>query len=290
MKKQAIIIVSLCLVLAAFVTTTIILFVRTADLQKKLDAASATEQATPDSPPATPDTSAATEAQGASYVPQETADISETAPGATAPEISVPEEMEAVLQTSGYTAGQLYESGCRQLVTVSSLDSSAAVIRFYYFADNVWKADENLTCQGYVGRNGVTTDMYEGGQATPFGMYPIGDAFYIYSKPETGLNTFEITENTYWVDDPDSSHYNRRVEGVEDKDWNSAEHMIDYASNYEYGFVINYNTAAAYNKGSAIFFHISDYPTAGCVATSRDMVLSYLASLDASQNPCIVIV
>ena len=85
-------------------------------------------------------------------------------------------------------------------------------------------------------------------------------------------------------------YYNKRVEGTADKDWNSAEHMIDYSAAYEYGFVIDYNPDAVYNAGSAIFFHISYSSTAGCVGTDKNMVLQYLAKLDSTKNPYILIV
>lgn len=66
--------------------------------------------------------------------------------------------------------------------------------------------------------------------------------------------------------------------------------MIDYLEKYEYGFVIDYNMEAVYNAGSAIFFHVSNNPTAGCVGTNRTMVLKYLQALKAPENPYIVIV
>ena len=57
-----------------------------------------------------------------------------------------------------------------------------------------------------------------------------------------------------------------------------------------FGFVIDYNTEAVYNAGSAIFFHVSYNPTAGCVGTDREMVLQYLSKLDAYKHPYIIIV
>ncbi len=198
-------------------------------------------------------------------------------------------ELDEILELNSNTAQELYEMGCRQLVTVQSSGSSAT-IDFFTFEDGAWKHSEDMTCSGYVGSNGVTYDMYEGGYASPAGLFPVGEAFYIYEQPATGLSSFQITEDTYWVDDPDSAYYNQRVDGRKNKDWNSAEHMIDYASSYEYGFVVDYNTDAEYNKGSAIFFHISDDPTAGCIGTSRDDVLLYLSALDESLNPYILIV
>ena len=132
--------------------------------------------------------------------------------------------------------------------------------------------------------------MHEGGYATPKGIYSISDAFYIYEAPVTGLSSFQITNDSYWVDDPNSVYYNQHIEGLENKDWESAEHMIDYTTAYEYGCVIDYNTDAVYNAGSAIFFHVSYSPTAGCVGTDKTMMLEYLSVLDKSENPYIAIV
>lgn len=206
----------------------------------------------------------------------------------TNPVILAPENMVNLLAQNDNSLDSLSEIRCKQFVTVSS-NGSNAHIDFYELKENEWVHDEALSCDGFVGANGVTTDMHEGGYASPKGLYPIGDAFYIYNKPETGLSTFEVTNETYWVDDPDSKYYNKRVEGISDKDWNSAEHMIDYAAAYEYGFVIDYNPDAVYNAGSAIFFHISYSSTAGCVGTDKDMVLQYLAKLDSTKNPYIII-
>jgi len=145
-----------------------------------------------------------------------------------------------------------------------------------------------LSCTGYVGRSGVYTKKQEGDGSTPSGLYGIGNAFYIDDAPETALSAFQITTDTYWVDDPDSKFYNQRVETVENKDWDSAEHMIDY-SGYQYGFVVEYNLTAEYNAGSAIFFHVGNNPTAGCIATQAEMVKAYLAELDITRKPCVLI-
>lgn len=197
-------------------------------------------------------------------------------------------ELIRLLSLENDTVEQLTELGCRQLITVESAGSEAQ-ISFYELQNNEWFSNDDLRCAGYVGYNGVTESMHEGGYATPKGLYAVGEAFYIDDIPTTGLDIFQITDQTYWVDDPDSSMYNRRVEGRENADWNSAEHMIDYRPNYDYGFVINYNYEAVYNAGSAIFFHYSGSPTAGCVGTSTNMVLKYLAALDKTMNPHILI-
>ncbi len=207
---------------------------------------------------------------------------------ASAVVVSAPDKLIQLLEQNGNTPQELYDKGCRQLITVESSGASAS-INYYTVEDGEWTLQEDMACDGFVGSNGVTADMHEGGYASPRGLYTIGEAFYINDLPQTGLETFRVTPDTYWVDDPDSKYYNQRVEGTDDRDWSSAEHMIEYSPAYDYGFVINYNTAAEYNKGSAIFFHISSGPTAGCIGTSQGMVLRYLAALDASQNPYILI-
>ena len=178
----------------------------------------------------------------------------------------------------------------KQLVVVDSSGTTANV-SFYENSGSGWKLDSNLNADGYVGRQGTSSSPSEGKAATPQGLYAVGDAFYQGSKPDTKLNTFKITSNTYWVDDPNSKYYNKRVEGTSNKDWSSAEHMSEISS-YKYGFVIEYNTnPIKKGAGSAIFFHIShNSPTAGCVSVSEDKVLAYLKKLDKSKNPYILII
>ena len=203
--------------------------------------------------------------------------------------VEIPSELSRLLSLNNNTPEQLSGFGCKQLVTVESFGSEARIC-FYELKNNEWIQNNDLSCSGFVGHNGVTENMHEGGYATPKGLYSVGEAFYIDDKPTTGLDIFQITENTYWVDDPNSSMYNCRVEGRQKADWNSAEHMISFRPSYDYGFVIDYNTEAVYNAGSAIFFHYSGDPTAGCVGTSTKMVLRYLAALDKKLNPYILIV
>lgn len=198
-----------------------------------------------------------------------------------------PEELTYLLALQGQGYEALRNSDCDQLVTVTA-DSTNATINFYSCVDGLWVKDDSLSCHGFVGQQGTVEQMSEDISGTPKGFYSIGSAFYRNNIPETKLDVFAITQDTYWVDDPDSKFYNQRVEGTSNKDWDSAEHMIDY-SNYDYGFVINYNMPAQYNAGSAIFFHVGYAPTAGCVAVSEDMVLQYLKNLDIEKNPYILI-
>ena len=184
---------------------------------------------------------------------------------------------------------QLADIGCKQLLVVSGEGRTAQISLYVCDEKGLW-SDTGLTTSGFVGANGVSRDSYEGSKMTPAGAFPIGDAFYIDEQPDTNLSSFQITNNTYWVDDPESEDYNCLVELSGEKTWNSAEHMIEYSSAYKYGFVVNFNmNPVTPGKGSAIFFHIGDHETLGCIATSEEMVLAYLAALDAEQNPYILI-
>lgn len=196
-------------------------------------------------------------------------------------------QLNELISESGYTAEQIYSMGINQLVVVDSFGTQADVYLFSN-SDGLWK-DEDIKCGGFVGKAGVAEKNAEGDKITPKGLYSIGDAFYTHSQPSTWLNAFKITENTYWVDDPKSSMYNQKVEGEQNKDWDSAEHMIDY-NDYRYGFTINYNTNPIIaGKGSAIFMHCGNAPTAGCIAVSENDMLRYLDKLSASKNPHILI-
>lgn len=206
--------------------------------------------------------------------------------------VVAPDEFVSYTESVGSSPQELYDIGCSQAVVVDSSGSNAQ-ISFYYSNENgEWKKKDSLTCDGYVGRNGVVSydDMHEGGMATPYGLWHIGEAFYIYDKPSTGLDSFRITEDTYWVDDPNSAYYNRKVVGTENKDWDSAEDMYYITPQYNYGFVFDYNADCIPGKGSAFFFHVAFNPTAGCVGTSEENVLAYLAELSAEKNPYMIII
>ena len=200
-----------------------------------------------------------------------------------------PEALTEILGRSLVSYSQLADVSCRQLIVVDA-DQEKAAISMYVCGENGLWTDAGLTTEGCVGENGVSRESYEGSRMTPAGVFPIEEAFYIEDKPETGLLTFQITENTYWVDDVESELYNQRIELAGEKTWKSAEHMIEYPDAYKYGFVVGYNmNPVEAGRGSAIFFHIGDRATLGCIATSEEMVLAYLKKLDETMHPFIVI-
>ena len=177
-----------------------------------------------------------------------------------------------------------------QLVVVDDADGVIRALFFEKYAGDNWLEVQEFSTQAWGGSNGIRPKQREGDRVTPVGQFPILEAFYIDKKPETKLDTFRITNETYWVDDPGSVFYNTRVEGTGSKDWNSAEHMISYPGSYKYGFVIGYNLDCVPGLGSAVFFHIAQRNTIGCVGVSEEACLKYLAMLDKSKTPYILIV
>ena len=152
-------------------------------------------------------------------------------------------------------------------------------------ANLILKVDckEKLSSKAYIGKNGITDNKVEGDGKTPIGTFKLGKVFGFASKEkvkeEIGIDDYiQITPTMYWVDDPNSTHYNKLVDTKEiKKDWKSAEHLCDFSIEYEYGIEIKTNPANIPNKGSAIFLHCSNNrPTAGCVAIPKDDIIKLL--------------
>lgn len=196
------------------------------------------------------------------------------------------EKLRSLISLSGYTLEDIEAQSISQLVVVDSYGSQADIYIFSKNGDN-W-VNENLDCKGYIGLAGTGEKKNSKDNITPNGLYPIQDAFHRSEQPLTWLNTFRITENTYWVDDNESDMYNQKVEG--EQDWNSAIRMKDF-DKYEYGFVVGYNTEypADKEKGSAVFMECGSEPTNGGIAISEEMLLHYLNVLNAGKSPHILI-
>lgn len=178
-----------------------------------------------------------------------------------------------------------------QLVLVVA-HHSKAVIYCYEQSNGIWNFNDGLGyINGYVGRNGVSENKIEGDDCTPAGMFRLGYAFGVNGKPETEMTFRQITENSFWVDDPDSEHYNQWVEGTEGADWNSAEHLCKYPNSYAYAIVIEYNWIPniVSGAGSAVFLHCGDAPTSGCIAMSEQKILQIIKWLSSDENPGILI-
>ena len=65
--------------------------------------------------------------------------------------------------------------------------------------------------------------------------------------------------------------------------------MIDYIPQYNYGMVLDYNSACTYGAGSAIFLHCKGTGsyTAGCIAVSQKNMIKILNNAEQGAKICI---
>ena len=159
--------------------------------------------------------------------------------------------------------------------------SPEATVTVYEKDGDFWK-QTMTTDEAFVGKNGTTNDKHEGDGCTPRGIYTFGQAFGVAEDPGCTRDYLQLTEDEYWVDDPESEYYNQLVRASETGGivWNSAEHLVEETVAYEYAIAIDYNTSCTPGNGSAIFFHCSTgNGTAGCVSVPRDMMVKLLQTL-----------
>ncbi len=141
-----------------------------------------------------------------------------------------------------------------------------------------------------LGKNGLAYrgEKKEGDYKTPVGLYPIGEAFGT-KKQALKMDYRFITKQDKFVDDMESPQYNTWVVG-KTKAKSYEDMLIDP---YELGAVLNYNMNPAIpGKGSAIFLHLwgaPNKPTAGCVATDREHLLTILKWLEKEKLPYIYV-
>ena len=166
-----------------------------------------------------------------------------------------------------------------QMIKVYNLNDEAKLEMFEKVND---KWNLILQTNAFIGRNGATCCKKEGDGKTPKGTFELGIMFGTHNLLNLNREYIKINENLYWVDDVHSKYYNQLVDITKvNKNWNSAEHLIDYPLQYEYAIEIKSNPNNIPGKGSAIFLHCSvDKLTAGCVAIDRKNMLKILKKSD----------
>lgn len=163
-------------------------------------------------------------------------------------------------------------------------------VKINIMSDNIITVHSNNTLefngQTYpcaLGKNGVTHDKAEGDWATPVGEFKLRKVLYradrLY-KPETTLTVEEITAATGWCDDVNLSEYNTQVTLPFN---GSHEELFRDDEVYDIIVPLGYNDESPVaGKGSAIFWHIARptfSPTAGCVATTKEVLLEILSRI-----------
>lgn len=184
-------------------------------------------------------------------------------------------------------AGKLQAAkSSQQLILVSASGTRATISMLNKNDDGKWH--ELLTSSGYVGEGGVGTTT-EWSRTTPRGQYGFSMAFGIAPDPGTGLTYTQVDDTCYWVDDVASPYYNQFVSTSNTaKNWNSAEHLVDYPQAYKYALALDYNSDCVPGAGSAIFLHCeTGRPTLGCISVPEDIMIKILQNV---QPGCQIII
>ena len=211
------------------------------------------------------------------------------------------EVLEKWMAVEGLTFADLEQRECSQLLLVVSDGSRAAAARGYCYSlqkDGSWQAEETLwNMEGYTGSNGIAHDRRRGSKASPAGLWALTSAFGLEEPPEgLKLPWRDITPQSDWVLDANSIYFNTWQER-DDPDltdtWRKSEteHLEDYDETYTYACVIEYNTPpyTVPKRGCAIFLHVSDHPTTGCIGLMTEYMIAVLQWLDPWKNPHILI-
>jgi L,D-peptidoglycan transpeptidase YkuD (ErfK/YbiS/YcfS/YnhG family) len=200
-------------------------------------------------------------------------------------EESTPQEVSEIIQTN-----QAKLKSLRQLIVVynEQVQDSKAVLIALERKHKKW-AIKFGPITAYMGRNGfaMPETKCEGDGKTPSGIFRFGQLFCYESEVDTRLPYLQTTGEDKWIDDPQSDQYNRHVRG--DTDAKSFEKLLIRSDAYKYCMVIEYNTHPVIKgKGSAIFFHLGEEPTSGCVTISEEQMKQILSWMTLKAKPAIL--
>jgi len=174
-----------------------------------------------------------------------------------------------------------------QIVVVAA-SGSKATVTMHEIQNGEWT--QIMSTHGYVGKDGVG-NASESTSITPAGIYTLSIAFGVDKSPGTSLPYTKVDNSNYWVDDTNSPYYNTFQSTSNPNfiaDWESAEHIIDFPTQYAYVIAIDYNTDCIPNAGSAIFLHCSNgKATAGCVSIPADEMIFVLQHIHSG---CVIVI
>ncbi|WP_157800180.1 L,D-transpeptidase family protein [Sporolactobacillus pectinivorans] len=172
------------------------------------------------------------------------------------------------------------------LVTASGYHKDSVTVQtFNRGKNNKWQ--RVLITTGIIGKSGFTHSFSEWSEGSPVGKYTITQAFGRYKNPGTNLPYHRISKSDVWVDNVHSKYYNTLQNMYRVHQYSEKMNIPQY----DYGFVINYNTQRVRGKGSAVFFHIAlgKYKyTLGCTAVSEENVVRIMKWLNPKDKPVII--
>lgn len=147
-----------------------------------------------------------------------------------------------------------------------------------------------LETEAIIGKNGLGKTK-EGDGKTPVGVFLFVQGFGLLENPGTKIPYVQVKEQHYWVDDSESSYYNKLVSVEEvEPDWSSAEHLIEFDERYQYVLATSYNIECISGRGSAVFLHCASSDakgTAGCIAVPEVYMREIIKRVEPQ---CVIII
>jgi L,D-peptidoglycan transpeptidase YkuD (ErfK/YbiS/YcfS/YnhG family) len=144
-----------------------------------------------------------------------------------------------------------------------------------------------------IGRKGfaVPGAKREGDQMSPSGFFRLGQLFCYEKLVDTRMPFIQTTAEDKWIDDPNSSDYNRYIRG--ETNATTYEKLRLNGNDYRYCMVIEYNMhPVVKGNGSAIFLHLSEGETinssAGCVVLKQKDMELLLRWMNPELKPSII--
>lgn len=184
--------------------------------------------------------------------------------------------------------------GAGQLLVVfnETAESSLAVLIALEKKGNKWQAVTE-PMQAGIGRKGFAAPgaKREGDNQSPTGLFRLGQLFCYDKNVDTRIPFIQSTPEDKWIDDPNSSDYNRYIRGTTHA--KSYEKLLLEGNDYRYCMVIEYNTNPVIKgNGSAIFLHLSEYQTinssSGCVVLLQKDMEMLLKWMNPESKPSIL--
>ena len=177
-------------------------------------------------------------------------------------------------------------------VTTKNLSDFNATLNAYELQNGVW-AENFVDFPAVGGSRGLMHQRKQNTYTSPVGNW--GFVFGFGHMDNPGLHPDyeyrQTTQDSYWVTDPNSPHYNRWIEGK--GDFKEAEHLVQFGAQYDYALVMDFNYAEPVKgDGAAIFLHIATPDgkgTAGCIAVSKENLLEIMRWLNPEKNPRIIV-
>ncbi|MCR5053655.1 MAG: hypothetical protein K6A69_02300 [Lachnospiraceae bacterium] len=182
-------------------------------------------------------------------------------------------------ENEGFDIGSLKAAADHdQLIICEAAGTEADYTMYEKNASGEW--DIILETHGYVGREGIG-EASEYKCVTPVGIYHFTDAFGRNPDPGCAMGYIQVDDTYFWVDDPESAHYNHFVTTKDTvMDWNSAENIWGAGYPYNYVLAFDYNKECIPGRGSAFFLHCWEgKPTSGCLSVSEDNMVKILMNI-----------